>query len=128
MSDTQSSRIPSPPDPHRRQEPLPWQRPKPPEEDPEALRRRYIRFVKGSSSTFFRLVDMYYDHSFRELFLNGTGPLQVHRAAMAILSGWVFPRPPFALRWRFALLDLFTRINRFVPLVPRRERFSLLSE
>src|SRR3954471_24897968 len=97
-------------------------------EDLEALRRRYIRFVKGSSSTFFRLVDMYYDHSFRELFLNGTGPLQVHRAAMAILSGWVFPRPPFALRWRFALLDLFTRINRFVPLVPRRERFSLLTE
>jgi len=97
-------------------------------EDLELLRRRYIRFIKGSSSTFFRLVDMYYDHSFRELFLNGQGPLQVHRAAMAILAGHVFPRPPFALRWRFALLDLFTRINRFVPLVPRRERFSLLSE
>src|SRR6266567_3411627 len=32
-------RIPSPPDPHRRREPLPWQRPKSPEEDPEALRR-----------------------------------------------------------------------------------------
>jgi flavin-dependent dehydrogenase len=97
-------------------------------EDPAALRRRYIRFIKGSSSTFFRLVDMYYDHSFRELFLNGVGPLQVHRAAMAILSGWVFPRPPFALRWRFALLDLFTRIQRFFPLAARRERFSLLGE
>jgi flavin-dependent dehydrogenase len=97
-------------------------------EDPAALRRRYIRFIKGSSSTFFRLVDMYYDHSFRELFLTGQGPLQVHRAAMAILSGWVFPRPPFALRWRFALLSLFTRINRFVPLAPRRERFSLLAD
>ena len=97
-------------------------------EDLESLRRRYIRFVKGSSSTFFRLVDMYYDHSFRELFLDGHGPLQVHRAAMSILAGNVFPRPAFALRWRFALLSLFTRINRFVPLVPRRERFSLLSE
>ncbi len=97
-------------------------------EDLASLRRRYIRFIKGSSSTFFRLVEMYYDHSFRELFLNGQGPLQVHRAAMAILAGHVFPRPPFALRWRFALLDLLTRINRFVPLVPRRERFSLLTE
>ncbi|MFL6260423.1 MAG: NAD(P)/FAD-dependent oxidoreductase [Thermoanaerobaculia bacterium] len=97
-------------------------------EDLATLRRRYIRFIKGSSSTFFRLVEMYYDHSFRELFLNGQGPLQVHRAAMAILAGHVFPRPPFALRWRFALLDLFTRINRYVPLVPRRERFSLLAE
>ncbi len=98
------------------------------EEDPEPLRRRYIRFVRQSSSTFFRLVDLYYDHSFRELFLNGEGPLQIHRAAMAILAGHVFPRPPFALRWRFALLDLLTRINRYVPLVPRRERFSLLAE
>ena len=42
MSDTRNSRhnrIPSPPDPHRRREPLPWQRPKSPEEDPEALQR-----------------------------------------------------------------------------------------
>ena len=92
---------------------------------PSRLRRRYIRFVEQSSSAFFRLVDLYYDHSFRELFLNGAGPLQVHRAAMSILAGNVFPRPPFPLRWRFALLGLFTYINRFVPLVPRRERFSL---
>src|SRR6202521_5748600 len=42
MSDTQHSRhtrIPSPPHPQQRREPLPWQRPKPPEEDPEALQR-----------------------------------------------------------------------------------------
>ena len=97
-------------------------------EDPEPLRRRYIRLVRQSSSIFFRLVDLYYDHSFRELFLNGQGPLQIHRAAMAILAGHVFPRPPFALRWRFALLDLLTRINRHVALVPRRERFSLIAE
>lgn len=95
--------------------------------DPARLRRRYIRFVDQSSSAFFRLVGMYYDHSFRELFLNGQGPLQVHRAAMSILAGNVFPRPVFALRWRFALLGLFARINRYVPLVPRRERFSLLA-
>jgi flavin-dependent dehydrogenase len=96
--------------------------------EPARLRRRYNRFVKGSSSTFFRLIDLYYDHSFRELFLNGQGPLQVHRAAMSILSGYVFPRPAFALRWRFALLGVFTWINRFIPLVPRRERFSLFAE
>ena len=42
MSDTQHSphiRIPTPPHPQRRREPLPSQRPKAPEEDPEALRR-----------------------------------------------------------------------------------------
>jgi flavin-dependent dehydrogenase len=95
--------------------------------DLRELRRRYIRFIEGSSAAFFRLVSLYYDHSFRELFLNGTGPLSVHRAAMAILAGHVFPRPAFALRWRFNLLGLFTQINRFVPLVPRRRRFSLLA-
>jgi len=31
--------VPVPPHPHRRREPLPWQRPKPPHEDPDALRR-----------------------------------------------------------------------------------------
>src|ERR1700680_2095203 len=42
MSDMQHSphiRIPTPAHPHRRREPLPWQRPKSPEEDPEALQR-----------------------------------------------------------------------------------------
>jgi len=92
------------------------------------LRRRYIRFVQQSSAAFFRLVDLYYDHSFRELFLNGEGPLELHRAAMSILAGNVFPRPAFALRWRFQLLGLFAWINRYVPIVPRRERFSLLAE
>ncbi|MBW8878702.1 MAG: tryptophan 7-halogenase [Acidobacteria bacterium] len=94
---------------------------------PAPLRRRYIRFVEESSAAFFRLVELFYDHSFRELFLHGQGPLQMHRAAMSILAGNVFPRPAFALRWRFALMGLFARINRHVPLVPRRERFSLLT-
>ncbi|HEX3532246.1 MAG TPA: NAD(P)/FAD-dependent oxidoreductase [Thermoanaerobaculia bacterium] len=97
-------------------------------QDPAPLRRHYIRFIEESSAAFFRLVELYYDHSFRELFLHGQGPLQVHRAAMSILAGNVFPRPAFALRWRFALMSLFARINRYVPLVPRRERFSLLTD
>ena len=51
MSDTQHSphtRIPSPPHPHRRREPLPWQRPKSPEEDPEA-RQRVQRILESHS-------------------------------------------------------------------------------
>jgi hypothetical protein len=93
---------------------------------PEEVRRSYIRFVDGSSSAFFGLIDRYYQHSFRELFLNGTGPLRVHQATLSLLAGYVFPRPPFAVRWRVKLMDFFAFINRFVPLVPRRERFSLL--
>jgi uncharacterized protein (TIGR00730 family) len=36
---TEQSRIPSPPHPHLRRQPLPWYRPKPPEEDPDAPSR-----------------------------------------------------------------------------------------
>jgi flavin-dependent dehydrogenase len=96
--------------------------------DVARLRRRYNRFIEETSGPFFRLVSLYYDHSFRELFLNGEGPLQVHRAAMSILAGNIFPRPAFALRWRFRLLGLFVRLNRYLPLVPRRRRFSLFAD
>lgn len=97
------------------------------EADPERVRRRYTRLIEDSTGIFFRLIRMYYHHSFRELFLNGQGPLEVHRAAMSILAGHVYPRPAFALRWRFRFLDLCMRLNRYIPLVPRRERFSLVS-
>lgn len=93
---------------------------------PKKVRRSYIRFVEGSSSAFFGLIDRYYQHSFRELFLSGQGPLRMHLATMSLLAGYVFPRPSFGVRWRVKLMDLFALINRFVPLAPRRERFSLL--
>jgi len=96
--------------------------------DTALLRRRYNRFIEETSGPFFHLVNLYYEHSFRELFLNGQGPLQVHRAAMSILAGNIFPRPAFALRWRFKLLTLFVRLNRHFRLVPRRERFSLFTD
>lgn len=94
---------------------------------PAAARKRYIRYVEGSTKPFFRLIRQYYDHSFRELFLNGTGPMQVHGAVLSVLAGHVFPCPPFSLRWRLRLFDLFLMLNRHVPLVPRRQRFSLLT-
>jgi flavin-dependent dehydrogenase len=94
---------------------------------PARVRRRYVRFVERTSAPFFRLVEQYYQHSFRELFLNGEGPCQVHRAVLSVLAGSVFPRPVFALRWRSALMTLFVRLNRHLPLVPRRRHFSLLA-
>jgi flavin-dependent dehydrogenase len=93
--------------------------------DPERIRTQYTRMIDESSSAFFRFIEMYYDHSFRELFLDGSGPFQVHRASLAILGGNVFPRPAFSLRWRLRLLEWLVRIHRFVPLGSRRERFSL---
>lgn len=94
---------------------------------PGAARRRYARFVERSSAPFFRLVKLFYEHSFRELFMTGEGPLDVHRAVISILAGYVFPRPAFSSRWRMRLFEWLIRLNRHVPLVPRRTRFSLVN-
>ncbi len=91
-------------------------------------RRRYSKYVDGSTAVFWRLIRNYYHHSFRELFLNGTGPFQVHNAVIAILAGNVFPAPPWRLRWRLWVFYVCMELNKFLPMVPRRNNFSLLSQ
>lgn len=91
-----------------------------------AARRRYDDFVQGSSTPFFRLVRRYYQPPFRDLLLEGEGPLEVHRAVISVLSGHVFPRPRAGLRVRLLLMDLLTSIQRLIPMGPRRAEFSLL--
>ena len=44
------------------------------EERPAAARRRYARLVDRTTAPFFRLVRLYYDPAFRDLFLEGSGP------------------------------------------------------
>jgi hypothetical protein len=51
--------------------------------------------------------------------------MNVHGAIISILAGHVFPRPPWALRWRLWLFEFFLHANKYVPLVRRRRRFSL---
>jgi 2-polyprenyl-6-methoxyphenol hydroxylase-like FAD-dependent oxidoreductase len=94
---------------------------------PRRARCEYARFIDDSSRPLWRLIRRFYEHSFRELFLNGTGPMQVHRAVISILAGQVFPRPRWRLRWRLRLFEAFITLNKALPLVPRRRRFSLLA-
>ena len=94
---------------------------------PAAAQRQFIRFTEGSTSVFFKLIRQFYDHSFRELFLNGMGPVDMHRAVLSVLAGNVFPKPRWSLRWRLAAFDLCVKLNRTLPLVPRQNHFSLLT-
>jgi flavin-dependent dehydrogenase len=89
-------------------------------------RQLYISDLEESTGTLFNIIRQYYDHSFRELFIEGQGPLQVHKAVIGVLAGNVFPRPPWQLRWRLWLFDFFVKWNRKKQLVPRRRRFSLI--
>ena len=59
--------------------------------------------------------------------MNGGGPNQVHKAVISVLAGQVYPKPIWALRWRLQYFHFLRWLNQYVPLVPRRERFSLLA-
>lgn len=93
--------------------------------DPHRARRAYDRWLARSSAPFFRLVESYYDHPFRELLISGEGPLGVHRAVLSVLAGAVFPRLPWAVRWRMRLLYALAALHRRVPLAPRRRAYRL---
>jgi flavin-dependent dehydrogenase len=94
---------------------------------PVRARKQYVAHLEGGTKIFFRLIRQYYDHSFRELFLNGDGPHQMRGAVLAALAGHVFPRPIWAIRWRLALFNFFVALNRWKALVPRRANVSLLA-
>ncbi|HEY8667021.1 MAG TPA: NAD(P)/FAD-dependent oxidoreductase [Tepidisphaeraceae bacterium] len=93
-----------------------------------AARKDYIRYIERSSGVFFRLIQQYYTHPFRELFLNGVGPWKMHRALFSILAGNVFPRPVWALRWRLRAFELSLYLQRFFPMVPHKKPFSLIHQ
>ena len=95
---------------------------------PRAARRHYTRYLHGSSKLLFRLAHLYYDPAFRELLMEGQGPLGVHRAVISLIAGHVFPRPPRGVAWRFRLLEALTRLQRRFPLAPHRPPFSLFHQ
>ncbi len=95
---------------------------------PERARKSYCRYFDQSTAYIAQMIHHYYEHSFREMFLEGQGPLEIHRAVLSVLAGNVFPKPTWALRWRLAVFFTIMRLNRIYPCVPKRARFSLVNE
>lgn len=94
---------------------------------PDRARAGYNAFVKRSTKHFFKLIQAFYDPAFRDLFLDGTGPLSMHRATITLLAGHVLPKPPFAVRWRMAAFYACVRLQRRWPLVTRKSGHALLT-
>lgn len=96
--------------------------------DPEKARTAYCNMVRDSTSIFWRIIKNYYKQPFRELFMNGQGPLQVHNATFSLLAGHVFPKPVWAIRWRMKFFWICMFFQRFLPLVPHRKECVLTEE
>ncbi|MEX2214765.1 MAG: NAD(P)/FAD-dependent oxidoreductase [Phycisphaeraceae bacterium] len=93
----------------------------------EKARKQYQKFVVSSTKWFKRLIELFYDHGFRELVLHGSGPFKVDRAVLTVLAGYVFPKPRFKVRWRFRLFEWMLKVHNRRPLVPTRDHFSLFA-
>lgn len=93
---------------------------------PTAARRAHEKLIHQITRPFYKVIRQWYQHNFRELLLNGTGPHEVHRALITVLAGQVYPRLPWRVRWRLKLFDVSGWLQKHVTMVPRREPFSLL--
>ncbi len=92
---------------------------------PARARAGYNAFVKRATQHFFKLIQAFYAPAFRDLFLDGTGPLSMHRAAITLLAGHVLPRPRLAVRWRMAAFYACVRVQGCFPLVKRKPSYAL---
>jgi FADH2-dependent halogenase len=91
-------------------------------------RRMHCHYIENGTKPFWRLIRGYYKHSFRELFIHGTGPLQMPSAIISVLAGQVFPKQPWSLRWRHRAFDFCVWLQQYRELSPHRPQFRLVDE
>ena len=90
-----------------------------------AARAKYLKHFENRKRVFFKYIRLFYDHAFREMLVQGRGPLGVHRALIAFFTGKVDPIP-FGMGWRLKLMDYFlARHKKTGNTVPTREGWSL---
>lgn len=79
---------------------------------------RYERTVHRAMDVYLRFVNAWYSKEFIEVFLHPQDFLNLPPAVNAVLGGNV--GTTFAIRWRMAVFYLLVRIQKYVPLCPRR--------
>lgn len=95
-------------------------------EAPDEARQRFLSRGADRRRFFSHYINLYYSHPFREMLLHGSGPLGVHRALIAVLSGRC-EELPCGMRWRLRLLDYFHQRQRTKgTAVPGRAGWSIL--
>ncbi|HSV63229.1 MAG TPA: NAD(P)/FAD-dependent oxidoreductase [Chthoniobacterales bacterium] len=79
---------------------------------------RYGRNINKAMDVYLRFVDAWYSKEFIEVFLHPQDLFQIPPAVNAVLGGNI--GDSFAIKWRMSLFYLLVRLQRWIPLCPRR--------
>jgi flavin-dependent dehydrogenase len=82
------------------------------------LFRRYERNINKAMDVYLRFVDAWYSKEFIEVFLHPQNIFQIPPAVNAVLGGNA--GTDFPIRWRMWIFYLLVRLQRYIPLCPRR--------
>ena len=78
----------------------------------------YERMLNRAMDVYLRFVNAWYTKEFIEVFLHPQKFLQLPPAVNAVLGGNI--GTSFAIRWRMEIFYLIVRLQRYIPLCPRR--------
>jgi flavin-dependent dehydrogenase len=79
---------------------------------------RYERTVNKAMDVYLRFVDAWYSKEFIEVFLHPQDLFQIPPAVNAVLGGNV--GDSFAIKWRMWIFYAIVRLQKYIPLCPRR--------
>jgi FADH2-dependent halogenase len=79
---------------------------------------RYERNINKAMDVYLRFVDAWYSKEFIEVFLHPQNIFQIPPAVNAVLGGNA--GTDFAIRWRMWIFYTLVRLQRYIPLCPRR--------
>lgn len=82
------------------------------------LFRRYERVINKAMDVYLRFVNAWYSKEFIEVFLFPQDILQIPPAVNAVLGGNI--GTSFAVRWRMEIFYMLVRLQKWIPLCPRR--------
>lgn len=79
---------------------------------------QYEKAVQRAMKVYLKFVNAWYSKEFIEVFLHPQDFLQLPPAVNAVLGGNV--GTSFAIRWRMSLFYMIVRLQKYIPLCPRR--------
>src|SRR3954447_2445012 len=78
----------------------------------------YERSINQAMDVYLRFVDAWYSKEFIEVFLHPQDLFQIPPAMNAVLGGNI--GDSFAIKWRMWIFYLLVRLQKYIPLCPRR--------